>query len=129
MIIPSTITKLDYNPAKDILFVEWPDIHSYTLSEVNYTLTEILDTIRYYDVKKLLIDSRETVIGISSEDYTALAIQFVKELMATRLKKVARLESYSSLRESQVQEISKVKTFIAFKNFTDTEAALSWLSF
>ncbi|WP_137760313.1 hypothetical protein [Pontibacter sp. SGAir0037] len=129
MIIPSTFIRLDYNPSSDVLTVEWPDVHNYTLAEVKESLSEIIKAIRYYDVKRLLIDSRKTVVSIDNEKYTVLSTEFAKEMLQTRLEKLARLESSNIIREGQVQELVKTNNTaaIAFKNFTSSDEALKWL--
>ena len=128
MIIPSILLKLDYTPSTDILAVEWPDIHSYTLNEVKDTLTEILKTIRHYDVKRLLIDARSTVVSVGQEEYAAISSAFGQQLLSTRLEKLARLESSSPTREAQVREITRNNTSpISFKSFASREEAYNWL--
>ena len=128
MIIPSVLLKLDYTPSTDILAVEWPDVHSYTLNEVKDTLTEILNTIRHYDVKRLLIDAKSTVVSVGQEEYATISSAFSQKLLTTRLEKLARLESASSAREAQVKEMIKNNTSrIAFKSFTSREEAYNWL--
>lgn len=130
MIIPSTLIRLDYNPAKDVLSVEWPDVQFYALDKVRHILKEVIDTVRYYDVKRLLIDARNSITGIDYEDYVALATDFGIQLTLTRLEKVARIESTSNQREKHVQHISEKNSFhaaVAFKNFPDEVTAITWL--
>ena len=127
MIIPSPLITLDYNPAKDILFVEWPDIQKFSLSEVKHSLQDVINTLKFYDVKNLLIDSRKAVIGVSKEEYASIASGFIRELSGTRLRKVARLESNSKTKEAQVRELTQLKAPIAFQNFSNRNEALKWL--
>ncbi|WP_114777431.1 hypothetical protein [Botryobacter ruber] len=127
MIIPSPLITLDYNPAKDVLIVEWPDIQEFSITEVKHSLQDIINTVKFYDVKNLLVDSRKAVIGVSKEEYTTIASGFIKELSGTRIQKVARLESNNKVKEAQVKEISPLITAIAFQNFSDFNEALRWL--
>jgi N-dimethylarginine dimethylaminohydrolase len=129
MIIPSALIKLDYEIATDVLTVEWPDVHSYTLNEVNETLNEVLKTIRHYDVKRLLVDASLTVVSIDKEEYTKIAGNFAQQLLKTRLEKVARIESIDRMREATIKENNKPAPLgpIAFKNFKNKPEALSWL--
>lgn len=127
MIIPNKLIKLDYDPTKDILFVEWPDFEYYSLSELQHILKNVLDTIRHYDINYLLIDARTTVVGISEKDYAQIASKFAQELMQTRIKKVARLSTSSFSRESQVETIKeRIKFSVEFKSFHTVDEALDW---
>ena len=128
MLLASNLLTLEYNPTTDVLFIVWPDIHGYSLDEVKETMAEILRNIRRYDVKRLLVDSRRTVVRINNEMYASLTADFGKELLKTSLKRAARLESGHSAREKQVQEmVITNKTAIEFESFPDKKTALEWL--
>ncbi|WP_187264537.1 hypothetical protein [Pontibacter beigongshangensis] len=130
MIIYNNLIKLEYNPVTDILLVEWPDIFDYASAEMKQTLQAIVDTIKHYDVKKLLIDSRKSIIGISQAEYEALLKEFNKDLTNTRLQKIARLESENLTREAQVKELLpklKQKTLVDFGTFASITEATNWL--
>ena len=128
MLLASNLITLEYNPATNVLFIVWPNIHEYSLNKVKETIAEVLRTIRHYDVKRLLIDSRRTVMRIDNETYAGLLADFKKELLNTRIKKIARLESGYSAREYQFQEIVSLNKFpISFENFPDKKTALEWL--
>jgi hypothetical protein len=127
MIIPNSLIKLDYDPTKDILFVEWPDFEYYSLSELQQILTNVLDTIRHYDINYLMIDARTTVIGISEADYDQIVTKFAQDLMQTRVKKVARLSTSDFTREKQVEYIrEKIKLTVEFKTLETVDQALNW---
>ncbi len=127
MIIPNNLIKLDYDPTKDILFVEWPDFKYYSLSELHHILKNILDTIRHYDINYLMIDARTTAVGISEKDYNQIASKFAQDLMLTRIKKVARLSTPSFRRESQVEMIKEKTRFsVEFKSCSTVDEALDW---
>lgn len=127
MIIPSKLIKLDYNVSTDVLSVKWPDFDGYSLEESVETISEVLRTVRHYDVKRLLIDSRSTIVNISREQYEKVATDFVKEIMKTRLEKVARIQTIDAMREEQVRGMSNSFTSIAFKNFSTETEAILWL--
>lgn len=128
MILENTLIRLDYNPAKDLLYVEWPDYSIYSVSEFNHLLDKVLNTVKYYDISYLLIDARNTVDAIKEVDYMDGAIKFLEDLSTTRIKKVARLVTNSVVRERQIKEISS-RTHLAleFQTFANMEVALSWL--
>lgn len=127
MIIPNKLIKLDYDPTKDILFVEWPDFEYYALTELHLILKNVLETIRHYDINYLLIDARTTVVGISDKDYNQIALKFAQELMQTRLKKAARLSTHNRNRETQVEQIKeKAKLSVEFETFDTVDEALTW---
>lgn len=127
MIIPNKLIKLEYDPTKDILFVEWPDIAYSALSELHHILDNIIECVRHYDINYLMLDARSPVISITGEDYDKIALKFGNDLMKTRLKKLARLSTFDSDRESQV-EILKEETDLSveIKSFSSVDEALNW---
>ncbi|MFC6997777.1 STAS/SEC14 domain-containing protein [Rufibacter roseus] len=128
MILENTLIKLDYNPAKDLLFVEWPDQNTYSLYEFNHLLEKVLNTVKYYDISYLLIDARQTVDAITEIEYMDAAIKFLEDLSHTRVKKVARLVTDNINRERQIKEISnKTNLSLEFQTFASLEVAQSWL--
>jgi hypothetical protein len=47
----SSIIKLEYDPATDILEVEYPDLEKFMLPEIKHAFNLMVETIRNYDVK------------------------------------------------------------------------------
>lgn len=127
MIIPNKLIKLDYDPTKDILFVEWPDIEYYSMPELLRVLEDVVDTVRHYDINYLMIDARSTTVGIKEEDYNQIGLKFAQDLMTTRLKKAARLSTRNLGRERQVMELKeKSKLTLEFRSFETVDEALEW---
>jgi len=127
MIIPNKLIKLEYDPTKDILVVEWPDFAYYSLPQLHHILDNIIETIRHYDISYLMLDARTTVITISQDDYDTIAQKFIKDLMKTRIKKVARLSTEDFEREKQVDEIKDdPRVTISIKSFSTVDEALDW---
>lgn len=127
MIIPNSLINLEYDPTKDILFVEWPDFDYYSLSELHNILENIVDTVRHYDINYLLIDSRTTVVSIKDSDYNEIAVKFAQDLMKTRVKKVARLSTDDMSRENMVIDLKeKTRLSVAFESFQTVDEALDW---
>lgn len=129
MIIPNPVIKLDYSPAQDILSVEWPDVHDYSISEAAYTLDAIVETVKYYDVKYLLTDTRKGIVEIPEPRYKELILKFAKDLAATRLQKIARVVTESTLREKPINEIRhEAQLAVPIKSFFNVEEAFRWLT-
>jgi hypothetical protein len=127
MIIPNKLIKLDYDPSKDILFVEWPNFEYYALSELHNILDNIVETIRHYDINYLLIDARTTIIAINEEDYNQIAVKFAQGLMQTRIKKVARLLTQDNNREKLVNDLKeKTQLSVEFESYSTIDEALNW---
>ena len=128
----NSILTVDYNPGADIMEVVYPDVDGIMLSEVKHSLTIMVDNIRHFDVKKLLIDASKTVITISEEEDEALIRQLAAELAKTRLQKVARIQPLDPLREKQAQkniERAKEEGLLPYrvKSFAEKTEAIDWL--
>lgn len=127
MIIPNKLIKLEYDPTKDILFVEWPDFTYYAIPELHHILDNIIETIRHYDINFLMLDARSTAVTISQEDYDSIAQKFARNLMKTRIKKVARLITDDPGREKQVKELKEgIRLAVDIKSFSTVDEALAW---
>ena len=128
MILESSLIRLDYNPAKDLLLVEWPDYNIYSLYEFNHLLEKVVNTVRYYDISYLLLDASEALDAITDVDYMDSAIKFLEDLNTTRIKKVARLVTNNVIREGQIREINRrTQLTLEFQTFANLEVELSWL--
>lgn len=99
MILQNCDIKLDYNPATDILEIEYPDMYSYQLSEIRYSMELMVESIRNFDIKRLLFDSSKTLISVSDYEYLQVMDQLVSLLVTTRLQKVARIALLDIARE------------------------------
>ena len=129
MIIPNKLIKLDYNPSRDVLSVEWPDFHYYSASEAAYTLNIIVETVRLYDVKHLLTDTRKSTVDIPRSDYREIILQFAKDLATTRLRKIARVVTESTSRLKPIREVrQEAHLEVAIEDFYSLEEALDWLA-
>jgi hypothetical protein len=129
----SSVIILDYHPALDILEVVYPDLESFMLPEIKKSLHQMVEAIRHYDVKKLLLDARETVINVSDEENRELTLQLAADLAKTRLVKVARvLRQNPAMEERSQQNIEKMKQAglltYRLRSFANKEEALNWLA-
>ena len=129
MIIPNQFIKLEFNPATDTLFVEWPNIHDYTLYELHFILTDLINTVRNYDIKKILADSRKSTVTLPEQEYSAIVEQFAKDLSTTRLQKLARLTTGLGYREKAAEKAADgVNGAYSVRSFYTMEEALAWLN-
>lgn len=122
------LIKLDYDPTTDILFVDMPTVNNLVMPEVRQALRIIVEHVRNYDVKRLLVDARKTEVEVSEDIYASMLAEFSRELMATRLKKLARIVTSSSVRENVVKKVyDDNKLTIELQSFTELAPALEWL--
>lgn len=124
--------RLEYDASADMLYVEGPDVQEYTLLRVYEASNIIVGAIGQYNIKRLLIDSSETVVDVSQEDYRVVMSQFTRDLMKTSLQKVVRVATRDAARESGVESYLKQvkeckRQALAFQNFTSRAAAVDWL--
>ncbi|SIT77208.1 hypothetical protein [Pontibacter indicus] len=128
MIIPNKFLKLDYNPTHDILFVDWPNMHDYTLPEVSYIIDEVLEAVRSYDIKRILADTRQSQVTVPMEEYTNVVNQLALQLATTRLQKFAKLQTTDLRREAiSSNAAALVIGSIAYRSFASKEEAINWL--
>lgn len=128
MIIPNKFLKLDYNPTNDILFVEWPNMHDYSLPEVSYIIDEVIEAVRSYDIKRILTDTRHSKVTVPMEEYAKVVNQLALQLATTRLQKFARLHTTDLDRENVASNAAAlVIGSIAYRSFVNSEEAINWL--
>lgn len=123
------LIKLDYNPTTDILFVDMPSVNYSIVPEFRHALETIVENVRTYDVKKLLVEARKSVVDLQMDEYLRLVMQFNRDLNATRLQKGARIVSANNDRENLVKEaVLAIQPTYQFQTFTEHEPALLWLA-
>lgn len=129
MLISNKLIQLEFNPATDILHVAWPNFHDYSTYELNYILSELVSTVRNYDIKKILADSRSSTLTMPEQEYGAIVIKFAKDLSMTRLQKLARVTKGTGYRELVAEKAAvEMKNCIEVRNFPAMEEALAWLT-
>ena len=132
LLYQDSILKLEYDPSTDILEMTWPDMALEQLSEVKQALQTMVETIRDYDVKKLLVDGSKASITIPDEDHTNLDLKLAMDFTSTRIQKIARIESSDLKRESKAEKNRhKIQENLSvpflMQNFPDRTSALAWL--
>lgn len=129
MLIPNKFIKLEFDPATDVLYLEWPNIHDYTVYELRFILNDLISTVRNYDIKKILADSRSSALTLPAQEYGAIVDEFAKDLSTTRLQKFARLTTGQGYREKAAEKAAEdMKDKIMVRSFYTMEEALAWLS-
>jgi hypothetical protein len=123
---------LDYKPETDVLFVQWPDLSPFSIVEIEHSFRLLIENLRTYDIKKLLIDSTKANADVTNPEYQALMGELAKALGNTRLLKIARVVSRNPVREAQlVANTHKMdndfKDAIEYQNFEKQEDAHKWL--
>jgi hypothetical protein len=126
------IITLDYNPVTDVLVSEMPNPKQFGLSEVSFCLGLIVENVRNYDIKNLLLDSSKSTVDLEDEAYKAISIQFAKDLFSTRLQRIARVSTTDASREEKAAKLTtelkqELKLPMQFKNFTSQAEAMQWL--
>ncbi|ALI98230.1 STAS/SEC14 domain-containing protein [Rufibacter tibetensis] len=128
IIYQSGLITLDYDPATDILYIKWPDVQDFLVPEIKQALHILVDHIRSYDIKKLLIESSKASLDIPGDEYKVVVNEFGQNLMNSRLEKLARILTPNTMRETKVEEVKQELNFsVAMRTFTDKKKALSWL--
>jgi hypothetical protein len=132
ILFQDNLVVLDYDPATDILYVQWPDIRLLSLVELEYSYRLICENIEAYDIKKLLVQGTRTNSDIYDPDYKGLLYELVKALFSTRLQKVARIVSADANREEVLSRyfevwIEELQPALEFRRFDQKEEAYKWL--
>lgn len=132
ILFENSTVKLLYDPTTDIAVVEYPDLHDYMLSEIKYSIDILVDTVRNYDIRKLLLDSTRTVSTVSEEQSREVATYLAVGIMKTRVSMVARVQSPAKAVETRAQNnINHIRESqqlpFLLENFTDKSVAMEWL--
>ncbi|KAA3437573.1 hypothetical protein [Rufibacter hautae] len=132
LLYQDSILQLTYDPATDILEMDWPDLTPSYLPETKQALQALVETVRDYDVKNLLVDGSKASVTISDEENATLLLKIAQEFNATRLRKVARIASTDLRRETAADEnLFRIQHSLdlhyQMQNFTDRAQAMTWL--
>jgi len=132
ILLDNFLVKIDYNPATDIAIIDYPDLFDFELPEVQHSLELLAETIKNYDVSKVLIKPTRTTPERSQEEGGEIAAYLATKLKEAHVKKMARLRSpYSAVdanahKSVQLAEISQaLPTQVRF--FKNKSAAMEWL--
>lgn len=130
LLYKSSFFNLEYDPATDVLSLDWPDVKDFLVPEVTRELAVLVDNIKHYDVKKLLIDTSKARVEVSSTEYQDFIATFARALKTTRLQKFARVATASPEREKiseNARQASSITDVMEFRSFASKAEALAWL--
>lgn len=119
-----------YDVKHDLVCVKWPTIESLYLPEILNSIRVLVENIKNYNIRHLLIDATETKAHSSNEDANKVVYELLTGLGKTHLEKLARVESAIPERESVLKQmIPEVAPQVNFeiKFFKDIAGALNWL--
>lgn len=128
----NSLIRLDYTPATDILAVEYPDLHDFLLADIKRSINTLVDTVKHYDVKRLMLDSTRTISSVSEEASKEIATYLAAGLMNTRVEKVARVQSGNvNVENTALENMKHVRQSLslpfALRNFAGRLEAEAWL--
>lgn len=126
------ILKLVYTPATDILDAQYPDLHDFLLPEIKHSIEFLIDKVKNYDIKYLLLDTTRTVFSVSPEESREIALYLATGLSKTRIQKLARVKSLNFDVETRAKGtmqyiIDSGMVSYQLKSFPDKAEALEWL--
>ncbi len=132
-LVQNSYFKLDYDPAADVLFVSLPDMRTAGLSEARICFDMMIDYVKNYHIRNILLDSSKAVVEVDDTLYHDLIYDVSIRLKSTPLQRVARvvsnlpkLEENAVLVQGEVLE-SPAPVYM-IKNFSSKEQAYLWLS-
>lgn len=87
VIYSDSLIHLEFDPKTDILYVKWPHLVDEPLLIVRPTINKILDAVKYFNVGKMLVDTKDSNTNIKEEDFKKLSEEFITVLANSNLKK------------------------------------------
>jgi len=132
VIYSDTLLHLELDPATEILKVKWPHLVDEPMLIVRATFSKIFDTIKYFNINRLLVDTRNTSTNIPAEDFRKLSEEFIEILIASDLKKLARIVYAEPQREIRAKMLTdeltaRLGASFQSREFDDEKAARTWL--
>ena len=132
VIYSDSLIYLDFDSQTDILWVKWPHLVNEPLEIARPAIDKIIETIKHFQVSKLLIDTKDTSTNIPEEDFKILAREFVLSLATSNLKKVARVIYAEPKRELRAKILlDQLAVWLTpdfqSREFTDIKSAFAWL--
>ena len=119
-----------YDVKHDLVCVKWPTIESIYLPEILNSIKVLVENIKNYNIRHLLIDATDTKAHSSNEDANKVVHALLSGLQNTHLEKLARVESAIPERESVLKQMLPevaIQVNFEIKFFKDIASALNWL--
>ena len=96
----NSLMQLDFDPAKGLMVVNWPNFEAYSLADTKLALSRLVNTVKNYDVKMLLVDASNAKMELELEAYEEVVKHFIVQLLETSLEKIARVKTTDAARET-----------------------------
>ena len=127
-----SLLDFNYDTLTHILTVRYPDLTGIPLPQIQNSLDKLYRNVVNYDIKKLLLDLRKGLRGLTESQYRELTNNFLKQLSQTRLEKIARILPDNPAREYLVEHYAEVLRQDILVNFDDQSfsnraEAIAWL--
>jgi hypothetical protein len=119
-----------YDVKLDLVQVRWPDIEDIYLPEIFHSVNTLVENIKNYNIRNLLVDARDTKPLTSYHDADRVVEAFTVGLSHSRLEKLARIESPNYQRENMLKQLTAdLNTRFTYRTmfFKDLESAFAWL--
>jgi hypothetical protein len=126
VLFQNSLITLKYNPVTDIVEIDYPDLHDYLLPEIKHSIDALVESVRNYDVKKLLLDSSQTIVSVREEESREVALYLAQGLVQTRVQPLSAV--IETRAQENVQHVQKVWSLpFQLRHFTVKADALTWL--
>jgi hypothetical protein len=79
-------------------------VQDFLVPEIRQALKILVEHIKSYDIKRLLIDSSKASLEIPGAEYKGILREFGQNVMQTRPEEMARILTPNSTREDKVEE-------------------------
>src|SRR5688572_13274413 len=124
----NSLMQLDFDPAKSLMVVNWPNFEAYSLADTKLALSRLINTVKNYEVKKLLVDATNARIGVGPEEYEEIVRHFSALLTETPLEMIARVMTTDPDRETRAKNMEQhLPGNIRLQNFGNVSEAKAWL--
>ena len=124
----NSLMQLNLEPANSLMEVNWPNFEAYSVDETKLALSRLVNTVKTYEVKKLLVDASNAKLNAEAEDYEEIIRHYTSLLQETNLEKIARLVTDVPERENRSRKLQKyIPASIQIQNFENATDARTWL--
>jgi hypothetical protein len=132
VVYSDSLIHLEFDPKTEILKVKWPHLVDEPMLIVRPTFSKIFETIKYFNVSKLLVDTKNSDTNIPAEDFRKLSHEFVEILAASNINMLARIIYAQPQREIRAKiltdELShRLGSTFKSREFEAEKSALLWL--
>jgi hypothetical protein len=128
IIFQNSLITLDYLPDYDILSFDWPDIEPFEKEQFLYSMDKLIEMLKNYDVKNLLLDVSKSTVKIPYGEYQELLRDLAVKTGSTRVQRVARVTTVDPERETNVNLVrEESNVHYQYQDFKTKEEALRWL--